>query len=61
MSDAKNKGNSHIRHLAFQIVAQLPEEIGEAMLVLKYAERMLMYDVENDARPAVLKLVEKKP
>lgn len=54
-----DKKASHIRHLSYQIVAQLPEDTGEALLVLEYAKRVLLHPLDQGTEPVPLKLVER--
>lgn len=50
----------HARHLAYQILSQLPEEPGEAILILECAKQLLLQPFESQTAPiATLKLVEK--
>lgn len=59
MSGRNDKFDNHIRHLAHQIIVQMPEETGEALLVLEYAKRLLLLPLEQTEARAALKLVEK--
>lgn len=59
---SKNSANTgHIRHLAFQIVAQLPEDVADALLVLAYARRMIEQEFDLAPVAATLKIVKKEP
>jgi hypothetical protein len=52
---------SHVRHLAHQIVAQLPEDTNDALLVLEYARRLMLIPLDDYKAEAVpLKIVDKK-
>jgi hypothetical protein len=59
LSIKKSKNTNHTRHLAFQIVAQLPEEVAEAMEVLDYARRLLLYPLDESGAPVPLRIVKK--
>lgn len=43
-----------MRHLAFQIAAQLPEDVGEALKVLDYTRKLVLHTVEESAAPLTL-------
>ena len=60
MTGRIHKNHEHIRHLAYQIVAQLPEETAEAILVLEYAKRLLMLPMEQTLEPIPLRVVDKE-
>ncbi len=49
----------HNKHLAFQIVAQLPEEQADALVVLEYARRLVLQELDEPAVVSTLRLVEK--
>lgn len=49
---------SFIRHLAYQIVAQLPEDSADALLVLGYATRLVEHPIEQPDTTAALKIVK---
>ncbi len=50
---------SSVRHLAYQILAQLPEDEREAIRILEYARQILLHPIEEQAHnPIVMKLVE---
>lgn len=50
----------HIRHLAFQIIAQLPEDETAAVRVLDYARQVLLNPLAVPAAEIVpLKIVDK--
>lgn len=59
MSKEKNKNTAHIRHLSYQIVAQLPEDQAEAILVLDYAKHLLLREDWPVNPPIEMKLVKK--
>lgn len=58
MTPSQTTQRLHAKHLAFQIVAQLPEEPGEALLVLEYARRLILHPLEEEDTVVALKLVE---
>jgi hypothetical protein len=60
MGSGPSKNTSHIRHLAFQILAQLPEETAEALEVLKYAARLVQQTADSATEPITLKLVDRQ-
>ena len=59
MGEQNGKHLSHIRHLAYQIVAQLPEDTGEALLVVEYVKRVLLHPLDSGVEPIPFKIVEK--
>lgn len=61
MSGRKAKNAGYIRHLAHQIVAQLPEENADAIQILEYAKRLILEPPAlPEDEPAALRLVEKE-
>lgn len=60
MGIKKGRNIEHIRHLAYQIVAQLPEDPGEALLVIEYAKRVLLHPLSEGMEPIPLKLVDRR-
>lgn len=51
----------NIKHLAFQIVAQLPEEVPDALRVLEYARRLLVEGPSEGATAVIpLKVVARQ-
>lgn len=52
-----------IRHLAFQVIAQLPEEVREALRILDYARKVLILVEAPSVAPQApipLKVVSRK-
>jgi hypothetical protein len=47
----------HIRHQAFQILAQLPEDPGQALRILDCARQLLTGEKAPDKAPIELKMV----
>lgn len=52
------KNNSHVIHLARQIVAQLGEDTAEGLLVLEYAKKMLLQPLDEPEERPTLSLVK---
>lgn len=59
MSTKPGKNAQHAKHLAFQIVAQLPESTPEALQVLDYARRLLLHPLDDEDPVVALKVVER--
>lgn len=60
MGIKKGQNIGHIRHLAYQIVAQLPEDAGEALLVIEYAKRVLLHPLSEGLEPVPFKVVDRR-
>lgn len=61
MAKNSRESDSRIRHLAYQILAQLPEEEEAALRILQYARQLLLHPVEEQEQPpVVMKLVERQ-
>ena len=53
------ENSSHTKHLAFQIAAQLPEEIHEALKVLEYVRKLVLQPLDDAEVVTQLKIVRK--
>lgn len=61
MSVRQKQTDSHLRHLALQIAAQLPEDTPEALKVLEYARKLLLQPLDEPDPANVFRLVDGKP
>lgn len=61
MNGRPKVADSHLRHLALQIAAQLPEDTPEAIKVLEYARKLLMQPLDEVEPSNVFRVFEGKP
>lgn len=58
MSASTGRNSKHLIHLAHQIIAQLPENEEEALMVLRFATYMLLHPPLVEAAEVILRIVK---